>query len=59
MLRSYWRRYHDQILLKEKLENAAENNGHIYDNTGKSMEQETEEIAALIKNGSLIYEKES
>ena len=46
------------LFLKEKLENAAENNGHIYDNTGKSMEEETEEIASLIRSGSLICRKE-
>ncbi len=47
------------LFLKKKLENTAENRGHIYDNTGKSIEQETKEIAALINNGSLICEKES
>ncbi len=46
------------LFLKEKLENAAENQGRIYDNTGKSIEQETEEIAALMKSGALICRKE-
>ena len=46
------------LFLKKKLENTAENRGHIYDNTGKSMEEETEEIAALIRSGSLICRKE-
>ena len=46
------------LFLKEKLENAAENQGRIYDNTGKSIEQETEEIAALMKSGALVCRKE-
>lgn len=46
------------LFLKEKLENAMENRGHIYDNTGKSMEEETEEIAVLMKSGSLMIKEE-
>ena len=46
------------LFLKEKLENAAENQGRIYDNTGKSIEQETEETVVLIKSGSLMIKEE-
>ncbi len=42
------------LLLKDKLENAADNRGHIYDNTGKSIEEETEETAALFRRGSFV-----
>ena len=46
------------LFLKEKLENAMENREHIYDNTGKSMEEETEEIAVLMKSRSLMIKEE-
>lgn len=46
------------LFLKEKLENATENQGHIYDNTGKNIEQETEETVVLIKSGSLMIKEE-
>ena len=46
------------LFLKEKLENATENQGHIYDNTGKNIEQETEETVVLIKSGSLMIKDE-
>ena len=37
------------LFLKNKLDHLPENQGHLYDNTGKSVEQEVSEIAGSIK----------
>ena len=41
------------LFLKNKLEHLPENQGHLYDNTGKTVE---EEVAQLANGGMEIYE---
>ena len=37
------------LFLKNKLDHLPENQGHLYDNTGKAVEQEVAEVAQIMK----------